>query len=213
MQKLQTRLCPPSPSAPEFLAPFLTQGDWLQSGELIPRLRCSTGDHRDTDPTSCIQRRAPYAPGPLTCACQGYGGGCAAAPAAAGPGWGPSHGCSCTLRGAGSGGRGLGSWARWAGLVVGRLPDTSSRPAGPHTSPPFSHPTWWAGASAAPPLPAEPAREKETQWHFFLGPASELKLSWDLSYTHTPFSKRERGSFSLGPAPGVEGEPHTEGSF
>ena len=24
-----TRLCPPSPSAPEFLAPSLTQGDWL----------------------------------------------------------------------------------------------------------------------------------------------------------------------------------------
>lgn len=67
-----TRLCPPSPSAPEFLAPSLIQGDWLQgaSGELIPWLRCSTGDHRAMDPhPSCIQRQAPCAPGPmLTCA-------------------------------------------------------------------------------------------------------------------------------------------------
>lgn len=171
-----TRLCPPSPSAPEFLAPSLTPGETGYRGqwELI-QLRCSAGDHRNTDPhPSCIQRRAPYAPGPMLTPVlrQGYGGGQQLPQQQQGQGGGSSHGCSCTLR-TGSGGR-ASSWARrgwWWASPEHQFPPTPALAQTP------IQPPWVGGGFCVAPLPAEPARKKKPSGIF--GASLWLKLSWD----------------------------------
>lgn len=102
---------------------------------------------------------------------------------------GSGHGCARALSGAGGGGS-RGSERR-AGRAAGRMPVPA--PPARHKPPIQQGPP---GASA-PPHTSPPRRQgKERNPVAFFWLASELNLSPGLmSYTHTPFSKKERRSF------------------